>query len=488
MLNFLINPRFKFYLSFAVITALLFPYYQFGAYPDQFKLYYHLLLSHTAVGIFIIWGGRYTMILGTIIAFQRAFELVAVQVWGGVFFKGITAHVFKMATQNSNDEVLAFLKLLYPQIILGTLFILFYLFVYFYCCRYAVKYLENKRQQKQWWKNTIRLTLAVLILSFGWKQKVRMDIFFWETNIDRKLELYASKNTYDYLSKKINPKIDVYVIVGESASKSQMSLYGYKRKTTPYLDSIKNKAFFTYYKDPVSAGTNTEESLAIMFSRGYHTDYEMFFLSPNLIEELNHAGYNTVWVTHKKMNKLLVYPAITNSANEFYNSENAYDDREMLPYLKKSFNEKPTFYFIHMNGSHLEYGAGLNDSQRKWSKSKTGDKKQDNINAYDDTILALDDFIKSVHKIAEEQSIKNNRKYTIIYFSDHGQNLYHQPDTDWLTHSGSYESHPNGMRIPFLFINKHNLPCKGKFPNVDTKEMRLNDFFFFTLKSICAIQ
>lgn len=484
--NFFNKDRLKFYSAFLLIFALVFPYHQFDAYPDQFRWYYHILLSHFAVAFFLVWGGRYTMIFGTVIAFQRVLELIAVAVWG-MFFKGITAHIFKLFIESDNDEIWGYFIELYPQIIMGTFAIVVYVGLYVYACIYAVKYLETKRKNKAWWKNGIRFSLAILILSFGWTQKVRLDIFFWENNRSEKIALYSSKNTYPYLSVKTNPTTDVYFIVGESVSHSNMSLYGYERKTTPYLDSLKNSKNFSYYRDAIAAAGHTEAALQSMFSRAEGLDDKIFFLSPNLVEELNNTGYRTVWITHRKMQKQLVYPSITNSATDFYNSKIAFDDRKMLPYLKKAFKNVPSFYFIHMSGSHMKYADSYEASQRKWSKSLTGDKKKDNINAYDDTILALDKFIKNVHVIAKQNSKKTNRPYTIIYLSDHGQNLY-KDGSDWVGHSGSFEKQPNGLMVPFIIINKNNLPCANTLPNENKKHYKLNNLFFDVLKSVCAVK
>ena len=43
-----------------------------------------------------------------------------------------------------------------------------------------------------------------------------------------------------------NPDINVVVIMGESANRNFMSLYGYHIKSTPYLESLKNDKNFIY--------------------------------------------------------------------------------------------------------------------------------------------------------------------------------------------------------------------------------------------------
>ena len=102
----------------------------------------------------------------------------------------------------------------------------------------------------------------------GWNNRVRTDIFFFERNNDVALQLLMSDNTYPYMGKPVieKDKIDVYFIVGESTSSDYMSLYGYNKKTTPYLDSLPPEKL-SVFKNTLSPAISTFSSYEIMFSR-----------------------------------------------------------------------------------------------------------------------------------------------------------------------------------------------------------------------------
>ena len=62
-----------------------------------------------------------------------------------------------------------------------------------------------------------------------------------------------------------NPDINVVVIMGESANRNFMSLYGYHIKSTPYLESLKNDKNFIY-KDAISSGVVTDVGIPNFFN------------------------------------------------------------------------------------------------------------------------------------------------------------------------------------------------------------------------------
>ena len=458
------------------------------AHPDQLGWYIDFLIGNIVFASVIMYGGRWTMLFGVMVAFQRILEIIAVQVWG-TYFTGITRRLMDDLLSNTVEEAIAYGQTLYVEIIIGSIIILMYLYIYYYLCKIMLVRIEHKRRNNRLWVKGIRFSFVALLLVLAWNKKAQTDIFFFETENDKKLSYFLSDNTYPYLSRpnKEKDKVDVYFIIGESVSKSHLSLYGYSRKTTPYLDSLLEESL-SVWEDPIAPEGHTSASFKAMFSRELYKDDAVFFLSPNLVEELNHSGYKTVWTTYGKMNKrAYVFPALMKKADVFLNASNADDDRVLIDLVSKNLQAEASVYFIDTFGSHGHYKERVSKEQQHFMNEKTDDYKQEIINAYDDTILIMDDIVKRTHEMAVQHSKKTGRKFVVWYVSDHGQNLY-ADGSDWMGHPASIEKHPNGYKVPFFMINQDSLPCKNTLPPLKEKSVNLGRTFDFMLGGLCLLQ
>ena len=184
-----------------------------------------------------------------------------------------------------------------------------------------------------------------------------------------------------------------------------------------------------------------------MFSRKIYEDDATFFLSPNIVEELNHAGYKTVWSTYRRMNKTVyVFPALKNPATVQINASSPYDDRVVVDLVKKQMSAEPSVYFFDVFGSHPAYKNRVSEELKHFMNMPADTNKEEYINTYDDTILIMDSIIERTHKMAKDHAKKTGRPFVIWYVSDHGQNLY-ADGSDWVVtlHLEKYTQ----MRIKF---------------------------------------
>ena len=474
-----------FLLSVAVVCIFTFPVYTLLAIDEVYSnVYYDALFGNIFFSMILIWGGRWSLVFGTMIVFQRIFEILTVQIWGnGTFSAGITRKAFIHFVESSSKEVWGYVQLLYPYLIIGIVVVIVYMFVYAMASFKIVRVLEHRRIGQALWMRILRLGFVFVLIYVGWNNRVRTDIFFFERNNDVILQLLTSDNTYPYMSEPVpeKDKIDFYFIVGESASSDYMSLYGYDKKTTPYLDSLPASKL-SVFKNALSPASSTFSSYEIMFSRIKQSNRETFFLSPNLVEELKHMGYYTVWQSYHPARRSFVYESLLNSVDAVYSSNDNEDDRTMLLQLKDNMRDAPTAYFINMFGSHPYYDVP--EDQKVFSAVAVSDEKQDTINRYNDTILALDDFIKRTVQLAEKHKEKTGRDYVVWYVSDHGQSLYNN-GSDWVGHSTD-SADTSGLRIPFFIVNKNNLPCGFALPV--QRGINTGATFDMVIKSLCGVR
>lgn len=237
----------------------------------------------------------------------------------------------------------------------------------------------------------------------------------------------------------------IYFIMGESAWRKHLSLYGYQRHTTPFIDSLyaANPEILEYYNG-ISAAPVTRDALRIALSYSTSKDEMPFFLNYNIIDLANNAGYDTYWISnqdqvgiHDSYAGFISY----NAKNIYFSKTNKNEDFNLIPFLKGSkIKGTKQFFFIHLYGSHYPYD-GYNDMDKQILPDKEINNRLDE---YDMTIHHTDRLMNEIYKIALQDS-----SFIISYISDHGEiiNKGH----------GHIGAGIGQFEVPFLFINKSNI-------------------------------
>jgi glucan phosphoethanolaminetransferase (alkaline phosphatase superfamily) len=81
-------------------------------------------------------------------------------------------------------------------------------------------------------------------------------------------DLTNDSSLLSFNSKEISPWDNIIVVLGESLSPNHLSYFGYNRKTTPFLDSLKNAPNFHALKG-LSSGVSSDISIAFFFNVTY---------------------------------------------------------------------------------------------------------------------------------------------------------------------------------------------------------------------------
>lgn len=92
-------------------------------------------------------------------------------------------------------------------------------------------------------------------------------------------------------------KNTVVWIIGESFNRSNMSLYGYPRDTTPQLDALRDK--LVVFKDVLSSEPATMTSLMKMMTPASLADPEAWNRKPDVLMLAEEAGYKTYWLSNQ---------------------------------------------------------------------------------------------------------------------------------------------------------------------------------------------
>jgi len=208
--------------------------------------------------------------------------------------------------------------------------------------------------------------------------------------------------------------INTYVIViGESVRRDHVSLYGYSRQTTPYIDAQKNNLFI--FEQAIASAPVTTMSLASALTIKSPIDSTFELLGDNIINLANQSGFDTYWFSRQV--KIGQFETVVTSIANFSQYKEwlneGYDDvllRKLDEALKENSSNKKKLIILHTNGSHL---SACNQYPKK--ESYFVNDQSEYVDCYDNSIRFTDKLIKQIFNRLEHQSA------SVLYFSDHGQ-------------------------------------------------------------------
>ena len=229
----------------------------------------------------------------------------------------------------------------------------------------------------------------------------------------------------------------VVLVVGETARAANFGLGGYGRDTTPQLRALAQQGQLTYYSDVRSCGTNTQASVPCMFSHLGKSDFEgnreRF---ENLLDVLQRAGLAVVWIDNQSGCKGLCdrIPSVHTRDEkhpELCEQGDCYDT-VMIPAMEDALQALPaerkakgTVVVLHQMGSHgpayfKRAPQRLKTFQPECASTALQScSREEVVNAYDNSLLATDDFLAQTIGWLQRQPGSTG----LLYVSDHGESL-----------------------------------------------------------------
>jgi len=224
------------------------------------------------------------------------------------------------------------------------------------------------------------------------------------------------------------------VVLGESSSRDNWSLYGYKRKTTPKLDALGNELLV--FRDAVSSWGSSNREVARIFSVADHENEKTWRNEPDVIGLAKAAGYKTFWLSNQQA--FLINTVFGKQADHFTlvndglgrRSDTSLDEK-LLPELDKALADpaERKFIVIHTIGSHQHYKlrypenfAVFDNADDDIAREMAGKWRGLAVarNQYDNTILYTDFIVSAVIDRLKADKVKNSE---MLYLSDHGQEV-----------------------------------------------------------------
>lgn len=222
------------------------------------------------------------------------------------------------------------------------------------------------------------------------------------------------------------PGFNVLFIVCESLRPQNMSVYGYKRQTTPSLDAIQNRVgqeLFAFPHAFTNASTTVVSLPSIFSGIGQYQSPSLLYRMPLYWDYAKACGYSTFLISAHDNDWYHLSIFFTGAADYYWNKKVSgkprYNDLGVDDlYAVEEFKRiaAPMIdsgkYFagaLHFNTNHMPY------TTRPDFKRWTGDSQDE----YDNSILLQDYYFGQVFDfLASKNALENT---IIVITSDHGQ-------------------------------------------------------------------
>ncbi len=226
------------------------------------------------------------------------------------------------------------------------------------------------------------------------------------------------------------------LVIGESTNRNRMGLYGYSRDTTPRLNRMKDELIV--FNHVYSPRPYTIEALqqVLTFADEQHPD--LYRTQTNLLNIMKQAGFETYWITNqqtqtKRNTMLTTFSKIADHQvylnNNRSQNSSSYDEVVLKPFdaIIEDSEHKKKMIVVHLLGAHAKYDYRYPEHFARFDHAKSpvalNKKETSTYNSYDNAILYNDYVVSSLIR----EVSKLNHKASLVYLSDHGEEVYDDP-------------------------------------------------------------
>jgi glucan phosphoethanolaminetransferase (alkaline phosphatase superfamily) len=375
----------------------------------------------------------------------------------------------------NTEEVLHIIPSLETKIIFLSLLFLILFFLLFFLTNFLIN--KYTLQHKKY------LSVSIFIISLIFFQTIRDSFIHYDKIGTRQTKdifslIRASYNTLsvnnailinnalghklydDFLTPTPSPistdkkreKINIIIYYGESMSSQYMSVFGYKNKTTPNLQKIKQTYNYSLFKEGVSGAIVTTVSTQRFFNLIRFPDARKQIRTSNtsLFKLAHNQGYQTAYMTTQAINYMgHIANKLGKQYFNYFNSpydldpniydykDNAFDIKLLEMFNKRNFNNnQPQFLVLQGVGSHVPFKLRSPENYKQFGTTNVMRELENSI-YYTDYVLN-----KLLQKIEKDFS---GKKWLFFITSDHGTYVNGDIITRSIKFSQSYT-------VPMIFI------------------------------------
>ena len=268
------------------------------------------------------------------------------------------------------------------------------------------------------------------------------------------------------------PNNNIVLIIDESVSADFLSVNGFDRLTTPYLDILATDKDLTHNWGIAAAGATCSEVSNALILTGMpvsNQDYKLAYQYPTLYQYAKSAGYTTYYIDAQTS---WLWNGVSDTDSIFIDHWIVAPNLGDIQYLRdfaaadliRDAVDTTTGNFIVLNkhGTHFPYETVYPPGEMVWSPVPT--KAEDYhtydvvLNSYSDAILYnVDTFFK--HLFPDPQKLDKYTETTYYFYtSDHGQTLYRENTSSLHCGLNHLEA-----RVPLIIFGRFTSPLDTSY-------------------------
>ncbi len=220
--------------------------------------------------------------------------------------------------------------------------------------------------------------------------------------------------------------LTIVLVMGESLTPNHMSLYGYGRKTTPFLEELAGDPGFVHRKG-YSAASATRAALPMFYTLQYHPldENRLRRQDSNLFRLAKQHGFRTWYLSAQNSNCLngvdldpIDVMITADTRPELFEREK---DEGLLQLVREVPSGGKNFIVVHQRNVHLPYQANI-EHRPAFQRFPTEELpfEDSTINAYDNAVLYADFLYQ---QLLQELRQKTDGPLYVLFTSDHGEKL-----------------------------------------------------------------
>jgi heptose-I-phosphate ethanolaminephosphotransferase len=250
---------------------------------------------------------------------------------------------------------------------------------------------------------------------------------------------------------------DVVLIIGESMSKTHMSLYGYERETNPSLSAISDTALVVF--DNVHSPAYITKEAFKRFMTDWDGVHGAWNEADNIVDMMKRAGYRVTWLSNQNSRGIWdnipakfanLSDTVCWLGNQNLGAERNNMDEELLSVFKRVDCDAPhRMTVFHLMGSHPSFERRYPKEYDRFKAAEYKEKPEKNraeFAAYDNSVLYNDAVVSEIIDCFAR------RDAIVIYFSDHSLQLC-ETKTGVMCHAQDVdddEVKEYAERVPFM--------------------------------------
>lgn len=389
-------------LLFYVGSAGTFTLYTETLNVNWREIQYELFFSESLVCILIALS-KFRNLNFLLIAIEFCVLLVAiVQItYYGYFGVSVNSDTFFIIMQTNYNEVI---RLLFDNKLLFLIIVLLILSLLYLLTKYNIVHVYNEYNLRS---KCYFFGIILLCILLNWIMVFKDGHLYLHRDFNlaygyflqvQKLRLHH--NNLDVITSNDNIR-NVVVIIGESANRDYMGVYGYQRNNTPWMSKMNLSSNTILFDKVYSSYRMTNKSLAYFLTESSQYNDKEVYNSLNLIDVLNASGYDTYWISNQGniSNYREVYNVIAQKSKHISFIEKGDElDEALIDLIDIPVDDKKKAIFIHLGGSHHPY-LMFSNKFKVYPNDDVNDR-------YDNTILYTDYVLSAIFQKLK----KNNPK------------------------------------------------------------------------------